>query len=47
MGNCLETCSNGVRPEVQGVKTSQDMDRMEKSKQTKDEQTVLSRKQVK
>ena len=47
MGNCLETSSNGVRPELQGVKTSQDMDRMEKSKQTKDEQTVLNRKQVK
>ena len=32
MGNCLETSSNGVRPELQGVKTSQDMDRMEKIK---------------
>ncbi len=38
IGNCLETSSNGVRPELQGVKTSQDMDRMEKSNQTKDEQ---------
>jgi hypothetical protein len=33
--------------ELQGVETSQDMDRMEKSKQTKDEQTVLNRIQVK
>ena len=47
MGNCLETSSNGVRPELQGVKTSQDMDRMEKSKQTKDEESVLNRIQVK
>jgi hypothetical protein len=47
MGNCFETSSNGVRPELQGVKTSQDMDRMEKSKQSNDEQTVLNRIQVK
>jgi hypothetical protein len=47
IGNCLETSSNGVRPELQGVKTSQDMDKMEKSKQSKDEQTVLNQIQVK
>jgi len=47
MGNCLETSSNGVRPELQGVKTWQDMHRMEKSKQSTDEQTVLNRIQVK
>jgi hypothetical protein len=47
MGNCLETSSNGVRPKLQGVKTTQDRARMEKSKQSKDEQTVLNRIQVK